>query len=268
MALSVSIGQYYTARSPIHALDPRVKLVACVAYMAGCMLVGSPATLCLAAAAVVAAIACARVPAARLAAQMRPVVGILVVTSLVNLLFVRTGAPVWQVGPISIHAGGIEAAVLYTVRFLLLLLAGSLLMLTCTPQDLADAAEYLLRPLERHGVPVGRACVTFSIALRFVPVLSHEARRVVDAQRARGAGIEGKGPLAYARACAPLIVPLVASALRHAENLGRAMEARCYTGDARRSRYREMRLVARRDGPFIALVIIYLAALVILRLMF
>ena len=36
MALRASIGQYYSANSAIHRLDPRAKLVATVAFMASC----------------------------------------------------------------------------------------------------------------------------------------------------------------------------------------------------------------------------------------
>ena len=162
-------------------------------------------------------------------------------------------------GPLHIHWSGVHAAVLYTARFFLLLLAGSLLTLTTTPVALTDAAEYLLAPLERVGVPVRQGTLVLSIALRFVPTLSQEAEHIVAAQTARGADLENKGALAYARACVPLIVPLFASALRHAENLGRAMDARCYTG-GERTHYHVMRLVARRDAPAIAALALYLAA--------
>lgn len=83
------------------------------------------------------------------------------------------------------------------------------------------------------------------------------------AQTARGADLENKGALAYARACVPLIVPLFASALRHADNLGRAMDARCYTG-GERTHYHVMRLDARRDAPAIAALAAYILLLALL----
>ena len=262
MALRVSIGQYYSADSPIHRLDPRVKLVATVGFMVSCFFVSNAATLAVAAVAVGAAIACAHVPAGRLLAQIRPIVLFLVVTSVINLFFVQTGAPVFELGPVRIFTGGIAAALLYTLRFFLLLLAGSLLMLTTQPVALTDAAEALLRPLERLGVPVSQVALILSIALRFVPTLAQEAQNIVAAQTARGADLDGKSALGYARACVPLLVPLFASALRHAENLGRAMEARCYAGGAGRTHYHVLKLNARRDAPFLACCIVYLALLV------
>ena len=186
------------------------------------------------------------------------------INSLGNLLFIQTGNIVATLGPIALHAGGVEAAVLYTVRFFLLLVAGSLLMLTTTPVGLTDALAWLLGPLERLGVSAGETALIISIALGLVPALSQEARDIVAAQTARGADLEGKGPIAYARACAPLLVPLFTSALRHAENLGRAMEARCYTGPAGRTHYHELRFVVRRDAPFALLAAAHLVTLVAL----
>ena len=264
MALRVSIGQYYSVDSPIHRLDPRAKLVATVVFMVSCFFVSNLPTLVLAAASVGACIAAARVPAGRLLAQIRPIALFLVITSVINLFFVQTGEPVLTVGALRIYSGGVEAALLYTFRFFLLLLAGSLLMLTTQPVALTDAAEKLLGPLERIGVPVSQVTLVLSIALRFVPTLSQETKNVIAAQTARGADLEGKSALAYARACVPLLVPMFASTLRHAENLGRAMEARCYTGGAGRTHYHELRWLPRRDLPFVLGVATYLVALITL----
>lgn len=265
MALRASIGQYYSVDSPIHRLDPRVKLVAALAFMVSCFFVDSAATLLLAGASVFGAVALARVPVRRLLAQIRPIALFLVITSVINLFLVQTGPVALQLGPVAIHADGVSAAVLYTVRFFLLLMGGSLLTLTTTPVALADAAEKLLASLERLGVPVRQGTLVLSIALRFVPTLSQEAENVVAAQTARGADLENKGALAYARACVPLIVPLFASALRHAENLGRAMDARCYTGGAR-THYHVMKIDLRRDGVACAALALYVIALALLRL--
>lgn len=267
MALRASIGQYYSANSAIHRLDPRAKLVATVAFMASCFFVHSLAGLAIAGVAVGSCVAPANVPAGRLLSQIKPIALFLFITSFINLFFVQTGQELVGFGPIRIFSGGVEAAILYTVRFFLLLIAGSLLMLTTTPTALTDGAAKLLAPLERLGVPVSQGALVLSIALRFVPTLAQEADNIVAAQTARGADLENKGALAYARACVPLVVPLFASALRHADNLGRALDARCYTGDASRTHYHEMRFSPRADGPFAAACLVYLAGLCVINLL-
>ena len=263
MSQRVSIGRYYSAASPIHALDPRTKIVLTAAYMVSCLAVTDPAGLMLAGAFVLAAIALTRVPLGRVLAQLRPVVFFLVVTSLFNLFFVRTGGELLAVGSLRITTGGVEAAALYTLRFLFLLLMGSLLMLTTQPMALTDAAERLLAPLARLGVPVSEGMLVLSIALRFVPTLGEDARAIANAQIARGAKLESGRFRDRIAAFIPLAVPLFSAAVRHADRLACAMEARCYTGGGGRTHYRELRF-HRRDVIAAAAFALYLVALIAL----
>lgn len=267
MALRVTIGQYYSADSPIHRLDPRTKFIAATAYMLSCFCIHGVPGLALAGAALLAVIRLSRVPVSLMLRQVRPIMVFVLATVVINVFFVQTGDVVATIGPLSIYSGGIASAALYGVRFLFLLLSGSLLMLTTTPTALCDGIERVFGPLERIGVPVSQLALIASIALRFVPTLAHEAENIIVAQTARGAGIEGRGPLAYARACVPIIVPLFASALRHADNLGQAMDARCYTGGPERTHFHELRFEG-RDRGFLAGTALYLVALAALIIWF
>lgn len=263
MSSPVSIGRYYEASSVIHRLDPRAKLVITVGYMISCLVVSDAATLILAGAFVVAAVLAAHVPLARLLNQLKPVVFFLVVTSLLNLFFVHTGSIVVELGPLRLYSGGIWAAVLYTLRFLFLLLMGSLLMLTTPPVALTDGAGKLLAPLERLGAPVSETMLVLSIALRFLPTLSQDARQIANAQIARGAQLGGGSFRDRIAAFIPLAVPLFSAAVRHAENLGCAMEARCYAGSAGRTHYHELHLHA-HDAVAAGIFVIYLVVLALI----
>jgi energy-coupling factor transport system permease protein len=79
------------------------------------------------------------------------------------------------------------------------------------------------------------------IALRFVPTLLDEARRIMKAQMGRGVEFTG-GLIARARSAVPILIPLFAGAFRRADDLALAMEARCYRGAEGRTKYLELRL--------------------------
>ncbi|MDN6853614.1 MAG: energy-coupling factor transporter transmembrane protein EcfT, partial [Bifidobacterium crudilactis] len=83
------------------------------------------------------------------------------------------------------------------------------------------------------------------------------------AQAARGGRVESGGPLQRIRAVTAIIVPVFAGTLRHADNLGLALDARCYEGGANRTHLRVLRL-SKRDGVFSALVVCYILALLVL----
>jgi energy-coupling factor transport system permease protein len=123
------------------------------------------------------------------------------------------------------------------LRFTALIAIFGLFSSVTGTSELARGTELLLSPLARLRFPAHDAAMILSIALRFVPLLAMEAEHIVKAQASRGAdfGRGRGGPLSRARRMLPLYVPLFISALRRAEALALAMEARCYTGGAGRT---------------------------------
>ena len=185
------------------------------------------------------------------------------VLSLFNLVFVQTGEVLLAAGPLTITAGGVWAAVLYTIRFGLALMLGGLILLTTTPTQLSDAFDRMMAPLARLGLPAHEVAMVFSLMLRFVPTIADETSAILDAQSMRGGGLDEGGPLRRIRAIVPVVVALLASCLRHADGLSRALDARCYEGGEGRTHLHEQRL-GRRDAVATAITLAFLAALVAL----
>lgn len=245
MAFRLDIGQYYAADSPIHALDARVKLCSALVLMVAIFCATTPAQLAVSTAAVAFVLSCSHVGAGRIVASVRPLVMVLAVLSAFNLFFVQTGGTLVALGAIRITVDGAWAAVLYTVRFALAVLVGSLILITTTPTRLSDALDRLFSPFARVGLPGHEIAMVIALMLRFVPVLADEASAIIDAQSMRGGGFDEGGVIARVRAIVPVVVALFASGLRHAEGLSRALDARCYEGGPGRTHFREPHLGAR-----------------------
>ena len=263
MAFNIKIGQYYEADSPIHALDARVKLCCELAALVAMFCAGSPAQLVLGAAFTLGVVASSRIPVGRIAASIKPLVFFLAFLSLFNLVFVQSGAPLLVAGPLRITEGGAWAAALYTVRFGLALMLGSLILLTTTPTELSDAFDSLLSPLARLGLPAHEIAMVFSLMLRFIPTIADETSAILDAQAMRGGGFDEGGPARRVRAIVPVVVALLASGLRHAEGLSRALDARCYEGGEGRTHLHEQR-IERRDLVAVAIVAAFIAGMALL----
>ncbi len=244
MAFHLDLGRYYPADSFVHALDVRVKLCCIVALLVGIFCISNLPQLVLGAVVTAALPACARIPASRVLSSVRPLAMFLGVLSLFNLVFIQTGATLVELGSISITTGGVLAAVLYTLRFLLALVLGSLILLTSTPTQIADALDRLLSPLSRVGLPGHELAMVFSLMLRFVPTLSDEASAIMEAQSLRG-GSFNEGSIAQRlRSLSSVVISLLASGLRHAEGLSRALDTRCYEGGSGRTHLHEQHLGA------------------------
>ncbi|MDO4428408.1 MAG: energy-coupling factor transporter transmembrane protein EcfT [Atopobiaceae bacterium] len=263
MALRIDIGQYYAADSPVHRMDARAKLLCALAALVAIFCITNAPQLIAGATFVLAVLFAARVPGGRVLASVRPLVVFLVVLSLFNLVFVRTGDPLLSLGPVSVTTGGVWAAALYAIRFSLALVLGSLVLLTTTPTQLSDALDSLLSPLSRIGLPGHEIAMVFSLMLRFVPTLADEASAIMDAQALRGGGLDEGGPTRRVRSIVPVVVALLASGLRHADGLARALDARCYEGGSGRTHYHDQRL-GRRDLLAAALTTAFVLALALL----
>jgi biotin transport system permease protein len=107
------------------------------------------------------------------------------------------------------------AAWISTGRVAALVLLAALVTMTTTMTDLLASLRAVLRPLRRVGVDPDAASFGISLTLTTVPVVAGLARRVRDAERARGVRL---GPRAA--------VPLLVLALRHADGVGDALAAR------------------------------------------
>ena len=252
-----TLGQFYPAESPVHALDPRAKISATALFVVGLFFVDSVAGFLFVAAALAALVAASRIPAGTFLRFFKPVVPLVALTALFQLLFSREGEVLLGWGFLEVHEGGVRLAALLALRILLLVAAAGLLTATTAPLALADGIEDLLSPLKRLRFPAHEVAMMTSIALRFVPTLAEEAKRITTAQAARGADFAEGGLLRRARAMLPILVPLTVGAFRRADELAEAMESRGYRGGEGRTRYRELRF-GTRDllAPLVALLVL------------
>ena len=261
--LASPIGHYVPASSPVHHLDPRVKVVCLTGLLVSTFAIGSPVQLVLAIALAGALVAATRLPVRAVVASVRPIVPFALVIAVFNLFVTRGETVLFAIGPLVATTAGLWAATLYALRLIVAITIGATLLLTTTPTALTDAFESLLSPLARLGVPAHEISMVLSLALRFVPVLADETQSVMDAQAARGGSFDEGGPVARVRALGAVLVPVFAGALRHAQNLSRALDARCSEGGAGRTRY-QVPHVRPADGVFALACVAWVAALVAL----
>lgn len=253
MGDSAVFGRYWPGESVMHRLDPRVKLVGSLALMAAIFLARGWAGLGVCAAFIVGLYLAAGIPLPQAARSIAPLLFIVVVTALLNVLFVQGGQVYFQWGPLCVSEAGLRQAAFIAVRLVLLLLGVSLLTLTTTTLDITEAFERLLAPLARVGLPAHELGMMMGIALRFLPQFADELRIIRRAQLSRGARLAANPLRGGAASLSALMVPLFASAFRHAETLSAAMEARCYHGGVGRTRLHPLALAPRDAGAAIAL---------------
>ena len=266
MLKDITLGQYYTADSVIHRLDPRVKLVATLIFIISIFIADDPVgfaflTICL-----FAVIALSKVPFSFMVRGLKSIVILLLICGIFNI-FLTPGDPLVKWGKVQITVQGVRAAVLMLIRMIYLIIGTSIMTLTTTPNQLTDGLETGLRFLNYIHVPVHEIAMMMSIALRFIPILSDETDKIMKAQMARGASFDGKGIVNKAKDMVPLLVPLFVSAFRRANDLALAMEARCYHGGEGRTSMKPLHY-QRRDALAYIYMCIAFAVLIVLHIFF
>lgn len=243
MLNDVTFGQYYPVRSFVHNMDPRAKIVFVIAYIVAIFLADNFFGLAAVTLFLLVAVFLSRVPLGRVLRSVKMILFLVIFTAVLNLFF-YTGEsayePLLQWWIVSVTWESIVNTIFLAVRLFLLVLGTSLLTLTTTPVSLTDGIESLLKPLIFIKVPVHELALIMSIALRFIPILIDETNRIISAQKARGADFDTGGLIKRAKAMIPVLIPLLVSAFRRAEELGDAMDARCYRGAKGRTKYKKL----------------------------
>lgn len=244
MLSSVSFGQYYPQNSLLHKADARVKMIVVILCLIFIFIASSFWSVCLITAFVIATVAVSKVPVKLFMRNLKPIIPILIIASLLNVFYVDTGKKLISYGIITITDDGLIRAGYILLRIILLIVIGGLLTYTTTPTELTMAIERLLSPLKYIGLgeAVHTLAMMMTIALRFIPTLLEETDKIIQAQKSRGADFENGKLIKRIKSLIPILVPLLISSVRRALELADAMECRYYTGGKGRTHLKQFKM--------------------------
>lgn len=242
MIRDITIGQYYPVDSPIHKLDPRIKILSTFAYILSLFMISKYIGYLFIALFVYTITKVAKIPLKFILKGLRAIFIIIIFTVVLNVFMAPGDTTLFEYGWIKVTLEGLELGSKMVARLVLLIVGSSLLTLTTSPIELTDGIEALLKPFSKVGVPAHEIAMMMSISLRFIPILLEETDKIMKAQMARGADFESGGLIKRAKAMIPILVPLFISAFRRADELAMAMEARCYRGGDNRTRMKQLAL--------------------------
>ena len=240
----VSFGQFLPNNSFVHKMDARIKILLTIAYIVAVFLVQSFHFLGFAACflfVIIATIA-SKVSIFKVLGSIRGILFFIILSAVLQIFFNQDGRGMWWWKFIVVTDKGLLNAGFIVARITLVVLGASLLTLTTSPVSLADGIESLLYPLKWIKFPVHEFALIMSIALRFIPTLMDETDRIIKAQKARGADFDSGNLFKRAKALIPVLIPLLISSFRRADELADAMDARCYSGSKNRTKYKKMKL--------------------------
>lgn len=255
MIKEVTIGQFFPGNSPIHKLDPRVKIIITLLYIIALFICKSFLPLIVLSSLAIISVIISKIPFKTVFNGLKMILFLVCFTAFLQIFYNDKGTVLWK--PFDrfdfvITDSGIFSALFITIRVVALILAGSIMVNTTSPTMLTDAIERLLSPLKLIKVNVHSLAMMMTIALRFIPTLIEEIDIIMSAQKARGAQLETGSLKERAKALIPVFIPLFVNSFRRAYELAFAMECRCYTGGKGRTRLKIMKM---RASDFVSLAV-------------
>lgn len=251
----ITIGQYLAEETPLHRVDPRLKLLVVIAGTVLVFLYGNGWALLAFSGMLLAVLVAVRLPLLRVLKSVRTVWVIIIITALLQF-FLTPGQEIFRWGFIKITDAGLSNGILLSSRVLVLVIMLAALTMTTAPLRLADGLEFVLRPLEYLRVPVGRVTTVVSITLMFIPNILDMSHKVIRAQMARGADFESANIFRRVKDIIPVLVPLFVKVFHDADDLACAMDARAYAGGEGRTRLYPLKMKA----PETILALAFIAA--------
>lgn len=231
------VGQFFAGNSILHKLDPRVKLLLTFVYTLLMFFIENVLIFTFNIFIIVMVYKLARIPLKMLIQSVKRIIPVLLISASINIFLIQ-GDTVFKFLGISITKQGLYMVSTMIVRIICLISGMLLLLYTTSPAELVAAIEKILKPLKVFNISPEEVAIMLSIALHFVPILLLEAERIMNAQRARGAKFDSKRLKEKLKAYITIIIPLLVSTSKRANDLAIAMESRCYHGGENRTRFK------------------------------
>jgi len=262
MLNALSNGRYCAGASLLHRSDPRTKIVLTLLFTLVVFALRTPVTLVLLLLLSFCMAQYAGRPLRHSLRGLKPIVYLMTITAFAHLLF--DGGPTLAESGILSHVShdGAERSLMMILRLTVVINGTSLLTVTTTPLTLTDGLQWLMKPLQRIGVPVGEIALMMTLSLRFMPVIAEEAKLLIAEQSNHSPQYADRSLLLRAKSCLPLVMPLLAGVVRRGNSLVTAMDARCYGACLERTRMHPL-LFSRIDilcggvGLFFLLLLLY-----------
>lgn len=237
---NIVIGKYLPLNSFIHRLDPRCKIIAILLFIIAIFIPSGWYGYLFLSIITLIIVKLAKIKYTYVLKLMKPMIFMMIFLLLINVITIRQGTVLCKIFTFPIYLGAITQTLYIVVRLALMIAITCLLTATTKPLDLTVALEDLLTPLTKIGFPSHIMAMMISIALRFIPTLIEETNRIMKAQASRGVDFSEGKLMEKIKAMISLIIPLFLSAFSKATDLADAMEARGYSPDGERTRYRQL----------------------------
>ena len=119
-------------------------------------------------------------------------------------------------------------------RLIAIVLYTSILNFTTTQSDMIYGLQTLFSPLRIIKVPINRMAFSITLALRFIPTIIEQGKRILKSQASRGIDYYNSNFKTKLNSIKTLIIPIFVLTIKRADELADTLEIRMYNIDKKR----------------------------------
>ena len=257
------LGKYVHKNTPIHNLDPRIKVFGMILIMVATLLgygtfISTFIFQGIILIFVLSLVFASKIKVLAVFKSLKLIWLTLIFVLLINILVPHSNYSYELVrsGDFVIYLESIFQSIKIFIRIFTMILMTLILTSTTKSLDIAFAFEWFLSPLKLIKFPVANLALVMSLALRFIPLILEETQKIKKAQESRGVDFEKGNIFKRIKVFASILVPLMVSSYETSIQMADAMEVRGFDPKGKRTRY-AVRKFSRRD--LLALIFLVIA---------
>ena len=238
------LGKYVHKDTPIHKLDPRLKVFGMILFMVATLLSYGTfiTTFIFQGILLLFVFSLVIVSQIKLSAVFKSLKLIwltLIFVLIINILVPHSNYTYELIrnGNFVIHLESIFQSIKIFIRIFTMILMTLILTSTTKSLDIAFAFEWFLSPLKVIKFPVANLALVMSLALRFIPLILEETQKIKKAQESRGVDFEKGNIFKRIKVFSSILVPLMTSSYETSIQMADAMEVRGFDSKEKRTRY-------------------------------
>lgn len=219
MKTQLLLGKYLPGNSFVHTINPCIKLTSTIFLICYVTISNNLFYHIIPAVLTVTLIILSGIPLLHMARALKAVWFLLIIVVALFFIGVFSGQDL---------AEAMSNSCLALSKIIISIALATLLVSTTSAVSIARSIELMLRYLGIKGTSARNFSMTVAMSIRFVPILLEELDRIILAQKARGFDISSGNIIQRLRKAGSLIIPMLNSSFKKADDIATAMDARFY----------------------------------------
>jgi len=153
----------------------------------------------------------------------------------------RSGDVILGIGIFQLTDANLLRSLMAFMRLVIVILSAVVLIKTTKSYEFMLAMEAFVSPLKKAGMQTDGFLLTLKIVGRFIPTLTMEAQKILNAQASRGLDIKHTKLLQKVKIITALLIPVFVISMKRGDQLADAMSVRGYVLNEERSSYRSLK---------------------------